>query len=53
MGEDEAKKNIASFPAQRVTKMNLMRAAAKIFSFETSVKKNIVENSLFYFSGSQ
>ena len=41
-------KNIALFPAHRVTKINL-----KNNFFGTSLKKNIVENLLFYFSGSQ
>ena len=41
------KENKALFPAHRVTKINLMRAAAKIF-FGKYVEINMVENSEFY-----
>ena len=45
------KENKALFLAHRVTKINLMRAAAKIFFWK--MYRDIVKNSQFYFSGSQ
>ena len=41
------------FPAHRVTKINLMRVAAKNIFFGKCIEIDIVGNSLFYFSWSQ
>ena len=46
LSEIRPRENKALFPAHRVTKMNIMRAAAKIF-----LEIDVVKNSLFYFLG--